>query len=157
RLSWPRWCGAVGFLVVAPILVVGPYVAAKGGLGTKPAMARILGTAPKAPSDSVDRSRPLDPDQTAAETYALAAKATAASIGELVSTPLLPLLPLGLLFGGAPAGRGRVRIFLGCIFAGSVLALVRLHATCGYVTSRHAMLLGLFLIPAAASGLDWLL
>src|SRR4051812_36011850 len=62
RMSWPRWWGAVGFLVLAPILVVGPYVAAKGGLGTKPAMARILGTAPKAPSDSVDRSRPLDPD-----------------------------------------------------------------------------------------------
>ena len=72
RMSWPRWWGAVGFLVLAPILVVGPYVAAKGGLGTKPAMARILGTAPKAPSDSVDRSRPLDPDQTAAETYVLA-------------------------------------------------------------------------------------
>ena len=64
---------------------------------------------------------------------------------------------LGSSAAGPSPAEARVRLFLGCIFAGSVLALVRLHATCGYCTPRHAMLLGLFLIPAAAAGLDWLL
>src|SRR5207249_9770236 len=42
RLNWPRWWAAVGVLVIGPALLVGPYVAAKGGLGTKPAVARLL-------------------------------------------------------------------------------------------------------------------
>lgn len=157
RMSRPRWWAAVGFLAIAPAFCIGPYVLVKGGVGSKPAMARILGTAPKAASDSVDRSRPLDPDQTAAETYLRATRATAAAIVELISIPLLPLAVLGFVGCGAFAGGPRVRLLLGWIGAGSILALARLHATCGYCTSRHAMLLGLFLIPAAAAGIAWLL
>jgi 4-amino-4-deoxy-L-arabinose transferase-like glycosyltransferase len=154
RLSTRRWTAAVGFLVLAPLCLVGPYVAAKGGLGTKPALARVLGTAPRAASDSVDRARPLDPNQTAAKTYLLAVKGTAAAIVEVLSVPLVPLVVVGLIARWRLAGQARFRLLLGIIALGALLALVRLHATCGYCTSRHALLLGLLLIPLAGVGLD---
>jgi 4-amino-4-deoxy-L-arabinose transferase-like glycosyltransferase len=157
RLSWPRWVAAVGFLVVAPLSMIGPYAIAKGGLGTKPALARVLGTAPKAPADSVDRARPLDPGQTLGKTYFLAVKGTTQAVAEAISIPLLPLVALGLWRGRSSSARARNRLFLGLIALGAILALVRLHATCGYCTPRHAILLGSLLIPAAAPGLDWLL
>ena len=147
RLRPRQWWAALGILVVAPACLVGPYVLAKGGLGTKPALARVLGTAAKAPSDSVDRARLLDPDQTLTRTYALAVKGTAAAIAELVSLPLLPLLALGLLKGRESPGRARIRLFLGLILTGSAFALVRLHATCGYCTPRHGALAGATLLP----------
>ena len=50
RIYWPRWWAAVAFLVLGPVLLVGPYMAVKGGIGTKPAIARLIGTAPKAPA-----------------------------------------------------------------------------------------------------------
>ena len=156
RRNWPRWGAPVGFLVLASLVLIGPYVVAKGGLGTKPALARLLGTAPKAPSDSVDRARPLDPDQTVAGTYFLAVKGTAAAVSEVVSIPLLPFVALGFLARRPFPGQARLRLFLGIILLGSLLALVRLHATCGYCTSRHALLVAMILIPAAALGIDWL-
>ncbi len=158
RLNWPRWWAAVGFLVIGPALVVGPYVAVKGGLGTKPAIARLLGTAPKSAADAVERSRPLDPNQSTAKTYALAAKAVWESIRDSVSLPLIPLAILGLAFTCWPlADRARVWLFLGIIGVAGVVALIRLHATGGYCTPRHAILLAFLLIPSAAAGLDRLL
>jgi hypothetical protein len=157
RMRWPRWVAAIGFLVVAPLALIGPYVAVKGGLGTKPALARVLGTAPVAPAEAVDRARRLDPGQTQARTYVLALKGTAGAIVEVISIPLLPLVVLGLLTRRGLEGRARHRLFLGIMLLGALLALVRLHATSGYCTPRHAMLLGCLLIPMAAAGLDWLL
>jgi 4-amino-4-deoxy-L-arabinose transferase-like glycosyltransferase len=157
RLNWPRWWAAVGFLVVGPLCLVGPYVAAKGGLGTKPGVARILGTAPKSPPNAVERARPLDPEQTAPETYAEAAKAAFESIRDVTTIPLLPLALLGVLTCRPFEGRARAALLLAIIAGATVVALVRLHATGGYCTPRHAMVLGCLLIPAAASGLTRLL
>jgi hypothetical protein len=154
RLRPRQWWVALGILVIAPACLVGPYVLAKGGLGTKPALACVLGTAAKAPADSVARPRLLAPEETPARTYALAVKGTAAAIGDLVSLPLLPLFALGLLERRRSPGRARTRLFLGIIIMGSAFALVRLHATCGYCTPRHALLLGLLFFPLAAAGLS---
>ncbi len=62
RMLWPRWWAAVGFLVIGPALLVGPYVAMKGGLGTKPAIARLLGTAPKSAATAVERAPAARPE-----------------------------------------------------------------------------------------------
>jgi hypothetical protein len=113
--------------------------------------------AARAPADSVERARLLDPNQTQAKTYLLAVKGTAGAVAESISLPLLPLALLGLWGRGLAPGRTRIRLLLGCVIAGAVLALVRLHATNGYCTSRHALLLGLIGISAAAAGLDRLL
>ena len=134
RLSWPRWTAAFGLLVVAPLCVVGPYVAAKGGLGTKPALVRVLGMAAQAPADSVERARPLDPDQGPGKTYLLALKGAAGAVAEAISIPLLPLTFLGVWAARSRAALRADALFLGFIVLGAFLAFVRLHATNGYCT-----------------------
>ena len=44
----------------------------KGGLGTKPGIARVLGLAPRSDPMGLEREHPLPADQTTAETYKLA-------------------------------------------------------------------------------------
>ena len=159
RMNWPRWWAAVGFLVIGPAVIVGPYVAMKGGIGTKPAVQRLLGTAPASPADAVERSRPLDPAQSTAMTYAYAAKAVFEAVKDAVTLPLLPFAALGIFFAIRDAGRERARawVFLGVIGAAALLALLRLHATGGYCSPRHAMVLAFLLIPASASAIARLL
>lgn len=157
RLYWPRWIAAVSFLVLGPALLAGPYIAMKGGLGTKPAVARILGTAPKSAADAVERSRPLDPNQSTLKTYTVATKAVFESIRDAVSIPLLPFALVGLWACRPFRPRARIWLFLSIIVVASILALIRLHATGGYCTARHAMILGLLLIPAAGCGIDRIL
>jgi hypothetical protein len=153
RLLWPRWWAAVGFLVIGPAILIGPYIAMKGGLGTKPAVARLLGTAPRSAPTAVERQRPLDPDQSTATTYGLAARAMAEAVANAVTLPLLPLVLVGLCLAWPPRERSRPWLFVTIILVASALALIRLHATGGYCTPRHAMIVAYLLIPAAASGL----
>jgi hypothetical protein len=156
RMNWPRWWAAVGFLVLGAGALVGPYIVSKGGVGTKPAIQRLLGTAPTSAPDAVERKRPLDPDQSMARTYMLAAKATGEAVREAVTIPLLCLAAVGIA-AGRPRSRSRVWLFLGIVIVAALLALIRLHATGGYCSGRHAMVLALLLIPAAARGLDTIL
>jgi hypothetical protein len=158
RLNWPRWLAAVGFLVIGPILLVGPFVALKGGLGTKPAVQRLLGTAPRSAADAVERSRPLDPGETELQTALRSFKAEWEAIRDIVSVPLVPLSALGLVFAirRGPA-QARVWLLMGVIGSASLLALWRLHQTGGYCTPRHAILLAVVLIPAAGYGVSRLL
>ncbi len=50
-------------------------MAIKGGLGTKPGIARVLGLAPHSGPRALEREEPLPADQTTIETYRLAAVA----------------------------------------------------------------------------------
>jgi hypothetical protein len=159
RLSRARWCSALGVLVVAPACLIGPYIVARGGLGTKPSIARLIGTAPQAPPLAVERQTPQAPDQSAAATLGLAAKAVFEAVRDAVSIPLLPMALVGLILIPRPeeteasAGWGRAWLFVSIVAAASVLALLRLHETGGYCSPRHALVLSLLLIPAAASGI----
>lgn len=159
RMNWPRWWAAVGFLVIGPALIVGPYVVAKGGIGTKPAVRRLLGTEAKSAPDAVERSRPLDPNQSALKTYTDAAKAVAGAVREAVTLPLVALAVFGLstVIPQTWPTRARSWLLMSIIATASVLALIRLHATGGYCSPRHAMVLALPLILAAGAGLDRLL
>jgi hypothetical protein len=156
RMLWPRWWAAVGFLVIGPALLVGPYIAMKGGLGTKPAIARLLGTAPKSAATAVERARPLDPNQSTTATYLLATKAMAESVRDAVTIPLLPLAVVGLVLAWPPGVRARGWLMVTIVLVATALALIRLHATGGYCTPRHAMVIAYLLIPAAAAGLHGL-
>jgi len=156
RMNWPRWWAAVGFLVIGPAVIVGPYIAAKGGIGTKPAVRRLLGTEAKSAPDAVERARPLDPNQSAAKTYADAGKAVVSAVREAVTSPLLVLAGFGLFatIRRSWSERARSWILMAIIATAAVLALIRLHATGGYCSPRHAMVLALPLILAAGAGLD---
>jgi 4-amino-4-deoxy-L-arabinose transferase-like glycosyltransferase len=162
-LSRAQWWTAVGLLVIAPACLIGPYIAVKGSIATKPSVARLLGTAPKSLPLAVERQHPLDPDQSAAATLALAAKAVFEAVRDAVSIPLLPMALVGLALVPRPAPAGvesltagwaRVWLFVAIIAVASVLALVRLHATGGYCSPRHALILSFILIPAAAFGIQ---
>ena len=159
----PRWVAGgmrgrrpllgLAAVVLGAAVVVGPYAALRGGLGTKPSIARLLGTAPRSDAHAVERQRPLDPRQTGLKTAALAAKAVVKAVTEAVSWPLVPLALIGLC-GVRPHGpSARGWTLLAVIGAASVLALMRLHATGGYCSPRHALILALILIPAATAGL----
>ncbi len=158
RLNWPRWWAAIAFLTLGPLLVVGPFIAIKGGLGTKPAIARLLGTAPRSAPDAVERARPLEPGQSELKTYGLAVKAVWEAVREMTSVPLVPLAVLGLFLAlRRPGPLARAWLFLTVLGMAATLALIRLYVTGGYCTPRHAFVLSLILIPAAGFGLERLL
>jgi hypothetical protein len=143
----------VAFLVIGPACLIAPIVAMKGGLSTKPAVGRLLGTTARSADTAVERQRPRDPDQTAAQTVVLAARAMAISVRDAVTVPLIPLALLGLIWSWPPGARARPWIFLGVILVAWPLALVRLHATSGYCTPRHALIVAYPLIASAAFAL----
>jgi hypothetical protein len=157
RINWPRWGAAVAFLVFGSLVLAGPYMALKGSVGTKPAIARVLGLAPMSLPDALERDRPLPADQTALETYRLATERSFKVLRGVVSTPLLPLAALGLLMLRPGPARARTWLFFAVILLASVIGLVRLHATGGYCTARHALIPGVILILAAAHGLTWVM
>ncbi len=155
RLSWPAWHRAAALIVVGPLVIMGPYIALKGGIGTKPAVARLLGTAPKSTAMAIERERPLDPDQSAAKALVVACRGMFRAVQGAVTTPLLALAAFGLLVRSPnrDAGQARGKLFLGIVCVAWTLALVRLYATGGYCTPRHALIVAFPLIAAAASGL----
>ena len=154
RLVWPRWWAAVGFLVIGPGLLVAPIIASKGGISTKPAVGRVLGTAAQSAPSAVERQRPLKPGQTTAETYVQATRAMAMAVRDSVTIPLLPLALLGFILAWPPGDKARMWTFLTVVMVAWTLAMVRLFATGGYCTPRHALILAYPLIAAAASGLS---
>lgn len=158
RLNWPRWWAAVGFLVLGPALVVGPFVAIKGGLATKPAVSRILGTTARSAADAVERARPLDPDQSELKTHLVAVKAVWEAIRDSASLPLVPLGLLGIgLAARRPGERARAWLLLAVMGTAALLALTRLHVTGGYCTPRHTLVVSLVLVLGASYGLERLL
>jgi hypothetical protein len=156
RIYWPRWWAAVGFLVIGSACLVGPYIAVKGGIGTRPAIARLIGIAPPADALALERDHPLPADQTIFETYRLAVRRMLRAFQGAVSLPLLPLSILGLVVARPWTARARIWLFAGIIIGVSALALVRLHVTGGYCTVRHALVPAILLRLAAAHGLAWL-
>ncbi len=145
---------AMAFLAVAGVCLIAPYLIAKGGIGTKPAVARLLGLAPPSEPSAVERERPLETDASPVDVWSAAALAPFSAIRGVVTLPLLALAALG--FGQtirrARGARLRPWLLLGLIFGASLLALARLHATGGYCAPRHALLIGLPTIAASASG-----
>jgi len=157
RMLWPRWWAAVAFLVIGPACLIAPIVATKGGLATKPAVARVLGIGPKSAANAVERERPLDPNQTTAQTYLKATRAMAFAVRDSVTIPLLPLALLGFILSWPPGARARPWVFLAILMVAWAFALIRLHATGGYCTPRHALILSYGLIASAAFGLERLI
>jgi Dolichyl-phosphate-mannose-protein mannosyltransferase len=157
RIYWPRWWAAVGLLIVGPAILLGPYVAAKGGLGTKPAIARVIGALPESPPSALEREKPLPAEQTVLRTYQLATTRMLRAFRGAVTWPLIPLVMVGLFVARKIPDRERLWLFFGVIVTASAIGLIRLHATGGYLTVRHALIPGVLLLLTAAHGLVWLM
>jgi hypothetical protein len=150
RINWPRWWRALAFLVGGLVFLVGPYIALKGGLGTKPPIARVLGLAPQAHPLALERETSLPPGQTTTDTYRLATVRVLQVFGAAVTPVLVPLALLGMVMAAGQPTRARAWLFLAIVLAASAVGLVRLHATGGYCTPRHGMVPGILLTLAAA-------
>ncbi|QEH37866.1 hypothetical protein OJF2_64580 [Aquisphaera giovannonii] len=153
RLPRARSLRAAAILLVGPVLLAGPFLLLKGGIATKPAVARLFGLSGRSAAMAVERERPLDPDQTVAATCLAAARAVSRAIAEGVSPILLPAAVAGIALAARRREHARRNVFLAVVASAWILALLRLHATGGYCTARHAMLLSLILIAFAAAGL----
>jgi hypothetical protein len=150
RLPWPRWWAAMAVLLLGPLLLIGPYMVAKGGVGTNPTVSRLIGTAPAL---ALDRDKPLHTERTVVEQYWLAFKRVQKVLRRAVTIPLLPFAVLGIMLAGSSVTQARSWLLQGIIVFASVAALVRMHATGGYCMARHALVPGMLLILAAAHGL----
>ena len=156
RINWPRWWTAVAFLVVGSVALAGPYMALKGSVGTKPAVARVLGLAPSSHPQGLERERPLPPGQTTLETYRLAIVRMITVVRLAATTPLVVLAIAGALMIPRSPARPRTLLFFGIVIGAAAVGLVRLHATGGYCTARHALVPGILLTLAGAHGLTCL-
>jgi hypothetical protein len=157
RISWPRWWRAVAFMIGGLLVVVGPYMAIKGGVGTKPGIARVLGLAPQAEPLGLERGKPIPPDQSTYRTYQRATDRMIRAFRVGVTAPLFPFALFGLVLAARRPARARDSLFLSLVLVASALALIRLHATGGYCTARHGLIPGMLLTLAAAHSITWLL
>ena len=158
RINQPRWWRVTAVLVGGLLLLAGPYMTLKGGVATKPGIARVLGLAPRSQPLALEREKPLPPGQTTFETYQIATVRMLKVFRAAVTPQLFPFALLGVVLARRRAGAARAcGLFLGIILAASAVALVRLHATGGYCTVRHGLVPGLILTLAAAYGLTWLM
>jgi Dolichyl-phosphate-mannose-protein mannosyltransferase len=157
RIEWPRWWRAMAFLAAGPAILVGPYMAIKGGVGTKPGIARVLGLAPQAQPLALERGKPVPPGQSTYRTYRLATYRMIKAFRVGVTAPLFPFALFGLALATRLPSRARAGLFLSIVLAASAVALVRLHATGGYCTARHGLIPGMLLTMASAHAIIWLL
>jgi Dolichyl-phosphate-mannose-protein mannosyltransferase len=157
NLNWSRWRRVVAYTLGGVVLLVGPYMTLKGGVATKPGIARVLGLAPRSQPHALEREKPLPPGQSDRETYRLAALRMLKVFRAATTPNVFPFAILGLVVSGGLAGRARAGLFLSIVLAASAFALVRLHATGGYCTIRHGLVPGIILTLAAAHGITWLI
>jgi len=150
RINWLGWWRALAFLIGGLVFLVGPYIALKGGLGTKPPIARVLGLAAQAGPLALERETPLPSGQTTIETYRLATIRVCQVFRDAATRALFGFALLGMVMAARHPARARARLFLAIVMAASAVALLRLHATGGYCTPRHALVPGMLLSLAAA-------
>jgi hypothetical protein len=158
RLDWAQWWRLIACVVIGVVVLVGPYIAMRGGLGTKPGIARVLGLAPWSASLSLEREKPLPPDHSSLTSYRFASVRMLKVLRAAASPALVPFAVLGLPVLALRDSRSRSRsaLFLTIVIAASMLALVRLHVTGGYGTTRHGLVPGIVLTILAAGALAWL-
>jgi hypothetical protein len=149
RINWPRWWRALAFLAGGLLIFVGPYMALKGGLATKPPIAQVLGLAPRAVPLALEREDPLRPGQSAIKTYQVATIRVLEAFGDAVTWPLVPFAFVGMVLIARNSTRVRAALFLVIVLLASSFALVRLHATAGYCSPRHAIAPALLFILTA--------
>ena len=157
RLAGPQWWRLIACVLIGGLVLAGPYIALRGGLGTKPGIARVLGLAPQSEPLALERQKPLPPDQPLLETYRLASVRILKVLRVAATPSLFPFAILGLLLLALRKSCRRSALFLAIVLAASAVALVRLYATGGYGTGRHGVVPGIVLSIAAAGALTWLL
>lgn len=157
RVDWPRLGRVLALLGIATALFSVPVVMSRGSVGTKPAIAKVLGLQKRAPAKAVERERPLDPNQTELQTWAHATAAFYRAVKEATTSFGLVLAAIGFATWRRPnAASARGGLLVVFILGLSTLALVRLHATQGYCAPRHTLVPSQILLLGSGAGLVWI-
>jgi 4-amino-4-deoxy-L-arabinose transferase-like glycosyltransferase len=153
RFERERSFKLIACVVIGVLILAGPYIALRGGLGTKPGIARVLALAPQSNSHALEREKPLAADAPFLHTYRLATIRMFKILRVAVTPALFPFALLGLLLLSLRKSGQRSAMFLLIVLGASAVALVRLHATGGYGVSRHGLVPGIVLTIASAGAL----
>lgn len=153
RVDWPRLGRVLAILAISTSALSLPVILSRGTIGTKPAIAKVLGLKNRSAPHAVERERPLEPGQTELAIWGDAAAAFYKALRTSTTSPGLILAIAGLVLASrSTAAAARRFLLIGVILALSVLALVRLHATQGYCAPRHTMVPAQILLLAAGHG-----
>ena len=153
RLEMQQSLRHIACVVIGVLMLAGPYIAARGGLGTKPGIARVLALAPQSNPHALEREKPLAADEPVFHTYRRATLRMVKILRAAVTPILFPFAFLGLLQLTLRKRNRRAAMFLVIVLGASAIALVRLHATGGYGVTRHGLVPGIVLTIAAAGAL----
>lgn len=154
RVDWPRLGRVLAILAVATGALSLPVILSRGTIGTKPAIAKVLGLKDRSAPHAVERERPLEPGVSELAIWGDAAAAFYKAIRTSTTAPGLVLAVLGVCFAPrATAAAARRALLISVILTFSTLALIRLHATQGYCAPRHTMVPAQILLLAAGHGL----
>ncbi len=154
RVDWPRLGRVLAILAISTGALSLPVILSRGTIGTKPAIAKVLGLKNRSAPHAVERERPLDPKQSELAIWGDAAAAFYKALRTSTTSPGLVLAIAGLIFvPRASAATARQFLLVGVILTLCVLALVRLHATQGYCAPRHTMVPAQILLLAAGHGI----
>lgn len=153
RVDWPRLGRVLAILTISTGALSLPVILSRGTIGTKPAIAKVLGLKNRSAPHAVERERPLEPGQTELAIWGDAAAAFYKALRTSTTSPGLILAIAGLvLMPRASAAASRRFLLIGVILTLCVLALIRLHATQGYCAPRHTMVPAQILLLAAGHG-----
>lgn len=157
RIDWPKFGKVLAMLAIATAIFSVPLILSRGTLGTKPAIAKVLGLKSRAGAHAVEREKPLDPGLSEYEIWAEATGAYYQSTKQFTTDAGLVLGIIGLLTWRRPnAASARQGLLVLIIVSLSALALIRLHATQGYCAPRHTMVPSQLVLIVAGSGVYWL-
>ena len=97
RFHGQRSWRLIACVVIGVLVLAGPYIAVRGGLGTKPGIARVLALAPQSSPHALEREKPLAADEPVLHTYRLAIVRMLKILRAAVTPVLFPFALLGLL------------------------------------------------------------
>ncbi|MBI1323138.1 hypothetical protein GC170_08115 [bacterium] len=153
RVDWPRLGRVLAILAISTGALSLPVILSRGTIGTKPAIAKVLGLKNRSAAHAVERERPLEPGTTELAIWGDAAAAFYKALRTATTSTGLILAIVGLVLAPrASAAAARRFLLIGVILSLCVLALLRLHATQGYCAPRHTMVPAQLLLMAAGHG-----
>jgi len=97
RIDWPNFGRVLAMLTIATAVFSVPLILSRGTIGTKPAIAKVLGLQNRSGPHAVEREKPLSPNQSELAIWAEAARAYCRSTKQLTTDAGLVLAIIGLL------------------------------------------------------------
>ena len=121
NLNWSRWRRVVACSLGGIVLLAGPYMTLRGGVATKPAIARVLGLAPRSQALAPRAREAAAPGAERRRDLPARDGPHAQGVSRGGHPDLVPVFASGARPGGWVAGRARAGLFLSIVLAASAV------------------------------------